>query len=87
MKKIVIPVIIIILYLLYRVISSDHNWFDIGINDFPHIHTINILNGQLQIVPWDVIIDVGGTVAIILALLYVFIVGGKNYNDGLKGKL
>lgn len=60
-------------------------WLDIGINDPLVNHTINIARGQLQIVPWDVIIDVGGTMAVILAVAYVSIVFYKNFRDGLNG--
>lgn len=86
MKKVIIPAILVILYLIFRVASSNYNWFDIGINDPLNNHTINILHGSLQIVPWDVIIDLSGTLAIVLVLLYIFIVGGKNFLEGYRGQ-
>jgi len=62
------------------------NWQDIGINDFPNMHTINFNDGLLQICPWDVIIDIPGTIVYIMIWIYFinlirqFI---KGYRDSL----
>ena len=65
--------------------TSPYNWHDWGINKFPEAHTINYWQGVLEIVPWDIMIDIGGTVAACLAVLYVLVVGGKNFITGLRG--
>jgi len=89
MKKFITAVVLAVigamLYVVYSFLNSPHNWHDWGINTFPENHTINYWQGVLEIVPWDIMIDIGGTVAACLAVLYVLVVGGKNFITGLRG--
>ena len=71
---------------MYRIISSNNSWLDIGVNDPLTNHTINIGQGLIEVVPWNVIIDTGGTVSVIMVILYILIVGGKNFLEGLRGE-
>ena len=86
MKKILFFLVLLIsLALGLYFYLSPYNWLDIGWDKFPENHTINVWDGVMEIVPWGVMIDMGGTFALIITLLYVLIVGGRNFIAGLKG--
>ena len=61
-------------------------FLDVGYEDWPNLHRINIGQGMLQIYPADILISLKPVVA---ALLIILLMGPsiiKNFKDGLHGK-
>jgi len=60
------------------------NWLDIG-RDPLNSHTINVAHGMIEIAPLDLIIDTGGTVALLVFLIWFLVVFIKNFKEGYRG--
>ncbi len=60
----------------------NSNWKDIGINDPLHNHTINVANGMIELAPLDIIIDTGGTICLLLFMIWFLVVFIKNFKKG-----
>jgi hypothetical protein len=74
-------IILLILLVAMLVIKLD-----IGINDWPNPHNINIGQGLIQIVPLDIMISLDTVFIIVAFLVFAFTTLRKEFMKGLRGE-
>jgi hypothetical protein len=59
---------------------------DIGINDWPYPHEINIGRGLIQIVPWDIMVSLDTVFIIVVFSIFASTTLRKEFMKGLRGE-